>query len=79
MKRMGDGEIMETQVGLKTIAMTLFLNLYFYFLLQLLCVMISHWLTVLKYKMQSQILIKTAGLVWKMLCTCEHVTLPQIV
>ena len=48
MKRMGDGEIMETQVGLKTIAMTLFLNLYFYFLLQLLCVMISHWLTVLQ-------------------------------
>ena len=32
MKRMGDGEIMETQVGLKTIALTLFLNLYFYFL-----------------------------------------------
>ena len=64
MKRMGDGEIMETQVGLKTIAMTLFLNLYFYFLLQLLCVMISHWLTVLKHKMPSQILIKTAGLVW---------------
>ena len=57
MKRMGDGEIMETQVGLKTIAMTLFLNLYFYFLLQLLCVMISHWLTVLKHKMLSQILI----------------------
>ena len=27
--------------------------------LQLLCVMISHWLTVLKHKMPSQILIKT--------------------
>ena len=64
MKRMGDGEIMETQVGLKTIALTLFLNFYFYFLLQLLCVMISHWLTVLKHKMPSQILIKNAGLVW---------------
>ena len=55
---------METQDGLKTIALTLFLNLFFYILLQLLCVMISHWLTVLKHKMQSQILIKTAGLVW---------------
>ena len=32
--------------------------------LQLLCVMISHWLTVLKHKMPSQILIKNAGLVW---------------
>ena len=31
--------------------------------LQLLCVMISHWSTVLKHKMPSQILIKTAGLV----------------
>ena len=41
-----------------------FLNLFFYFLLQLLCVMISHWMTVLKYKMLSQILIKNAGLVW---------------
>ena len=38
------------QVGLKTIALTLFLNLFFYFLLQLLFVMISHWLTVLKHK-----------------------------
>ena len=36
---------MDAQVGLKTIALTLFLNLFFYFLLQLLCVMISHWLT----------------------------------
>ena len=51
---------METQVGLKTIALTLFLNLFFYFLLQLLCVMISHWLTVLKHKMPSQILIKNS-------------------
>ena len=50
---------MDAQVGLKTIALTLFLNLFFYFLLQMLCVMISHWLTVLKYKMPSQILIKT--------------------
>ena len=49
---------METQDGLKTIALTLFL------FLQLLCVMISHWLTVLKHKMPSQILIKNAGLVW---------------
>ena len=32
--------------------------------LQMLCVMISHWLTVLKHKMPSQILIKNAGLVW---------------
>ena len=45
-------------------ALTLFLNLFFYFLLQLLCVMISNWLKVLKHKMPSQILIKTAGLVW---------------
>ena len=55
---------METQDGLKTIALTLFLNLFFYFLLQLLCVMISHWLTVLKHKMLNQILIKKTGLVW---------------
>ena len=55
---------METIVGLKTIALTLFLNLFFYFLLQLLCVMISHWLTVLKHKMPSQILIKNTGLAW---------------
>ena len=55
---------METQDGLKTIALTLFLNLFFYFLLQQLSVMISNWLTVLKHKMPSQILIKTAGLVW---------------
>ena len=53
---------METQDGLKTIALTLFLNLFFYFLLQQLSVMISNWLTVLKHKMPSQIL--TAGLVW---------------
>ena len=55
---------METQDGLKTIALTLFLNLFFYFLLQQLSVMISYWLTVWKHKMPSQILIKTAGLVW---------------
>ena len=36
-----------------------FSDFFFYFLLQLLCVMISHWLTVLKHKMPSQILIKT--------------------
>ena len=54
---------METQDGLKTIALTLFMNLFFYFLLQLLRVMISHWLTVLKHKIPSQILIQTAGLV----------------
>ena len=53
-----DVYIMDAQVGLKTIALTLFLNLFFYFLLQLLCAMISHWLTVLKHKMPSQILIK---------------------
>ena len=53
---------MVTQDGLKTIALTLFLNLFFYFLLQLLCVMISNWLKVLKNKMPSQILIETAGL-----------------
>ena len=32
--------------------------------LQLLCVMISHWLTVLKHKMPRQILFLKAGLVW---------------
>ena len=32
--------------------------------LQLLCVMISHWLTVLKHKMQRQILFFKAGFVW---------------
>ena len=48
---------METQVVLKTTALTLFLNLFFYFLLLLLCVMISHWLTVLKHNMLSHILI----------------------
>ena len=42
--------ILDARVGLKTIALTLFLNFFFYFLLQLLCVMISHWLTVLKHK-----------------------------
>ena len=55
---------METHDGLKTIALTLFLNLFFYFLLQLLCVMISQLLTVLKHKMPSQILIQKAGSVW---------------
>ena len=43
--------IMDAQVGLKTISLTLFLNFFF-------CVMISHWLTVLKHKILSQILIK---------------------
>ena len=57
-------DTMDSQDGLKTIALPLFLNIFFYFLLQLLCVMISHWLTVLKHKMPSQILIKNAGLVW---------------
>ena len=51
---------METHDGLKTIALTLFLNLFFYFLLQLLCVMISQLLTVLKHKMPSQILYKNS-------------------
>ena len=46
---------METQVGLKTIS--LFLNLFFYIHLQLLCVMISHWLMVLKHKTLTKILI----------------------
>ena len=55
---------METQVGLKMTALTLFLSLFFNFLLQLLCVMISHWLTVLNHKMQRQILFLKAGLVW---------------
>ena len=45
---------METQVGLKTTALTL----------QLLSVMSSHWLTVLKHKMPRQVLFKSAGLVW---------------
>ena len=44
---------MDSQDGLKTIALPLFLNIFFYFLLQLLCVMISNWLTVLKHKMLS--------------------------
>ena len=57
-------DTMDSQDGLKTIALPLFLNIFFYFLLQLLCVMISHWLTVLKHKMPRQILIKNAGLVW---------------
>ena len=48
---------MDAQVGLKTIALTLFLNFFPISFLQLLCVMISHWLTVLKHKMPSQILI----------------------
>ena len=57
-------DTMNSQDVLKTIAQPLFLNLFFYFLLQLLCVMISYWLTVLKHKMLSQILIKNTGLVW---------------
>ena len=57
-------DTMDSQDGLKTIALPLFLNLFFNFLLQLLCVMISNWLTVLKHKMPSQILIKNTGLVW---------------
>ena len=57
-------DTMDSQDGLKTIAPPLFLNIFFHLLLQLLCVMISHWLTVLKHKMLSQILIKNAGLVW---------------
>ena len=52
--------ITDAQVGLKTIAMTLFLNFFPISFLQLLCVMISHWLTVLKHKMQCQILIKNS-------------------
>ena len=65
-------DTMDSQDGLKTIALPFFLNIFFYFLLQLLCVMISHWLTVLKHKMPSQILIKNnlIGLVNVMhLCT----------
>ena len=50
----------DAQVGLKTIALTLFMKLFFYFLLQLLCVMISHWLTVLKHKMPRQILFENS-------------------
>ena len=39
-----------------------FLNLFFHFLpvLYLLCIMISHWLTVLKHKMPNQILYKNS-------------------
>ena len=65
---------METQVGLKTIALTLFLNLFFCFLVQLLCVMISHWLTVLKHKMQSQILIKQLDWFGKCRAPCYYDT-----
>ena len=57
-------DTMVSQVGLKTMSLPLFLNLFFYFLLQLLCVMISQLLTVLKHKMPSQILIQKAGSVW---------------
>ena len=64
---------METQDGLKTIALTLSLNLFFYFLLQLLCVMISHWLTELKHKMLSQILL---GNSWIGLVNVVHLCTP---
>ena len=57
-------DTMDSQDGLKTIALPLFLNIFFYFLLQLLCVMISHWLTVLKHKMLSKIFTINTGLVW---------------
>ena len=58
---------MKTQVGLKMIALTLFFEFIILFplALQLLCVMISHWLTVLKHKMPNQILIKTLD------CRCK--------
>ena len=61
------------QDGMKTIALTLFLNLFFYFLLQVLCVMISHWLTVLKHEMPSQILIKNS---WIGLVNVVHLCTP---
>ena len=56
--------IMDAQVGLKTIALTLFLNLFFYFLPEAaLCPNFSLVDTVLKHKMPSQ----TSRLVWQML------------
>ena len=51
---------MDAQVGLKTIALTLFLNLFFYFLPAAAPFMISHWLTVLKRKMPHKILNKNS-------------------
>ena len=55
---------METQDGLKMTALTLFPNLFFHFLPAAALCDISHWLTVLKHKMLSQILFLKAGLVW---------------
>ena len=57
---------METQVGLNTTALSLFAFSDFFSIssLQLLCMMISHWLTVLKHKMPRQMLLLKAGLVW---------------
>ena len=51
--------IMDTQVGLKTTAPTLFLNLFSISFLWLLSVIIAYWLTVLRHKMPRQILYKT--------------------
>ena len=42
--------------------------------LKLLCVMISHWLTVLKHKMPSQILIKNS---WIGLVNVVHLCTPE--
>ena len=67
--------IMDAQVGLKTNALILFLNLFSISFLQLLCVMISHWLTVLKHKMPSQILIKNS---WIGLVNVVHLCTPDI-
>ena len=64
---------MDAKVGLKTITLTLFLNLFFYFLPEAaLCHDFSLVDTVLKHKMPSQILIKIAQLVWQVSCTCVH-------
>ena len=52
---------METKVGLKTTALTLFLNLFFNFLH---AAALCDWLTVLKHKMPRQILFLKVGLVW---------------
>ena len=63
---------MDAPVGLKTIALTLFPNIFFYFFPS--CVMISHWLTVLKHKMLSQILIKNS---WIGLVNVVHLCTPE--
>ena len=51
-----------------------FSNFFSICFLKLLCVMISHWLTVLKHKMPSQILIKNS---WIGLVNVVHLCTPE--